>query len=70
MFSIDEYAEMCHLPLTSVKELQFSLTYTEIPWLVKLSLTAKKINFPGMVTNVTRQYCEEIRNTDVFFELY
>ena len=32
---------------------RFSLTYTEIPWLDKLSLTGKIINFPGIVTDVT-----------------
>ena len=44
--------------------------YTEIPWLVKLSLTGKKINFPGIDGNyVTHyKYSMEIRNTDVLFE--
>ena len=35
------------------ERVRFSLTYTEIPWLDKLSLTGKIINFPGIVTDVT-----------------
>ena len=35
------------------ERVRFSLTYTEIPWLDKLSLTDKTINFPGIVTDVT-----------------
>ena len=40
-------------PSNFFERVYFSLTYTEIPWLVKLSLTGKRINFPGMVTHVT-----------------
>ena len=35
------------------ERVRFSLTYTEIPLLDKLSLTGKIINFPGIVTDVT-----------------
>ena len=35
------------------ERVRFSLTYTEIPWLDKLPLTGKIINFPGIVTDVT-----------------
>ena len=35
------------------ERVRFSLTYTEIPWLDKLSLMGKIINFPGIVTDVT-----------------
>ena len=35
------------------ERVKFPLTYTEIPRLVKLSLTGKRINFPGIVTHVT-----------------
>ena len=52
MFNFGEYAEICYLP-NFFERVQFSLTYIEIPWLDKLSLTGKRINFPGIVTDVT-----------------
>ena len=56
-------------PSDFFERVKFSLTYTEIPWLVKLSLTGKRFNFPGTVTHFTLN-CEEIRNTDVLFEYW
>ena len=38
------------LPSDFFIRVKFSLSYSEIPWLVKLSLTGKRINFPCMVT--------------------
>ena len=55
-------------PSDFFERVKFPLTYTEIPRLVKLSLTGKRINFPGIVTHVTHKCCEEMRNTDVLFE--
>ena len=52
MFNFGEYAEMSP-PSDAFKRVQFSLTYTEIPWLEKLSLKGNRINFPGIVTDVT-----------------
>ena len=49
-------------PSDFFERVQFSLTYIEIPWLDKLPLTGKIMNFPGIVTDVTQEYCEEIRN--------
>ena len=46
--------------LTSVnmqETVKFSLKCAEIPWLVKLSLTGRRINFPDMVTHVTLILC-------------
>ena len=45
------------MPSDFFARVKFSLAYTEIPWLVKLSLTRKIINFPGMVThtNIVRR---------------
>ena len=44
-------------PSDFFERVKFSLTYTEIPRLVKLSFTGKRINFPGMVThaNIVRR---------------
>ena len=45
MFNFGEYAEICHLPLASLKELHLiSLTYTETLWLDLGGM----INFPDM----------------------
>ena len=45
MFNFGEYAEICHLPLASLKELHLiSLTYTETLWLDLRGM----INFPDM----------------------
>ena len=51
---IGEYAEKCQLAPSDVFErVKFSVTYTEIPRRVKLFLTAKIINYHGMVTHVS-----------------
>ena len=45
MFNFDEYAEICYLPLASLKDLHLiSLTYTESLWLDLMGM----INFPHM----------------------
>ena len=53
MFNFGEYAEICHLPLASLKELHLiSLTYTETLWLDLRGM----INFPDMShTNIVRR---------------
>ena len=53
MFNFGEYAEICHLPLASLKELHLiSLTYIENLWLYLRGM----INFPHMShTNIVRR---------------
>ena len=53
MFKFGEYAEIRRPPSDFFEGVQLSLTYTEIPWFDKLSLMGKRINFPGIVTDVT-----------------
>ena len=53
MFNFGEYVENMSPPSDFFERVQFSLTYTEIPRLDKFSLTGKRINFPGIVTDVT-----------------
>ena len=49
-----EYAEICHLPLTSLKESNFAWLILKFPDLLNCPLWVKRINFPGIVTDVTQ----------------
>ena len=69
MFNFGRYAEICHLPLTSLWELNFPWLILKFPDLLKCPLRVKELIFLAW-QHVTHYYFEEIRNTDVLFELF
>ena len=53
MFYYSEYAEICHLPLTSLKESNFSWLVLKFPELINCPLWVKELIFLAFVTDVT-----------------
>ena len=51
MFNSGKYAEICLLPLTSLR-VQFSMTYTEFTDLINCPLRVKELIFLAIVTDV------------------
>ena len=53
MFYYSEYAEICHLPLTSLKESNFSWLVLKFPDLINCPLRVNELIFLAFVTDVT-----------------